>query len=407
MYHRLICAILAALMPLLLAAPAFAQGDAPAVPVLCGDLSDEDCAILEGATAAAQNLTSYAAGMSMEIGVSGVPDLPVDPMRLSLLITGRFAYDETAHQVMQRMNTLQGMSAEDMQALADELPDLMLDLYRGMNFDMTMTYTLPPELAAEMSADSEVTFPETMSFAMRMIDGMMYVNIGELRDLIPDAEDTFTADWMGMDYIGLMEMQMEQGMGGAENPAMMGMMGGLGAAEMMKEMEQFVTIERLDDVDLNGQEGAVFAYTPDVIGFLTSDTFTDFVNQMVAQAAAQAGEDAPSAAEMRQATSMISFMAPMLFRDLEISAQTTIGLDDAMTHSSVFNLTWDLTSLMQFAAMTDPALAETLGDAEPVITLDFTMDLSDFNADMTFETPEDVQMIPLDEMMPVDQSAVF
>jgi len=407
MHHRLICAILAALMPLLLAAPAFAQGDTPAVPVLCGDLADEDCAILEAASVAAQDLTSYSADMSMDFSMSGIPDMPADPMAFNLSLAGRFAYDETAQAVMQRMNEMQGMSAEDMQALAEEMPDLILDLYRGMNFDMTMTYTLPPELAEVISADSEVAFPETLSFEARMIDGMMYINFADLRDLIPDAEDAFTADWIGMDYIGLLEMQMDQGMGGADNPAMMGMMSGMAAVEMMKEMEQFVTVERLDDVDLDGQTGAVFAYTPDVIGFLTSDTFTDYVNQIVTQAAAQAGEDAPSAAEMRQATSMISFMAPMLFRDLEVSAQSTIGLDDSMTHSTEFNLTWDLASLMQFAAMTDPALAEAMGDAEPVITLGFTMDLSDFNADMAFEVPEDVQMIPLDEMMPADTSAVF
>jgi hypothetical protein len=61
---------------------------------------------------------------------------------------------------------------------------------------------------------------------------------------------------------------------------------------------------------------------------------------------------------------------------------------------------------MQFAAMTDPALAEAMGDAEPMIELGAVVNMGEFNAEMEFEAPEDVQMIPLDEMMPVDTSTI-
>lgn len=404
MHHRLICVLLAALMPFLIAAPAFAQEGEPAFPVACGDLADDDCAILEEATLAAQELTSYAMDMSFDFSVGGIPDLPADPLAFGMQLGGRFAFNEVGQEVIARMTELGGdLGEEEMQALMEEMPDLVTDLYRGMSFDMTMSYSVPPELAALMSADSDVDFPEEMSFDMRMIDGMMYMNIGQLRDLIPESDDTFTSDWIGVDYVAMLEMQLENSSGMADDPMTTGAMSGLAMAQTMKQMQEFVAVERLEDVELDGQSGAVFAYTPDIVGFLASDAFMQMLDQM----APSLGEDAPSAAEMREAATMISFMAPMLFRDLEVSSQSTIGLDDFMTYSTSFNLVWDLASLMQFAAMSDPTLAESMGDAAPVVEMSFVVDMSDFNAEMEFETPEDVQIIPLDELMPADTSAVF
>jgi hypothetical protein len=60
MPHRLICAVLAALMPLLMAAPLFAQDDALPFPVMCGELPAEDCALLEESSVAMRDLASYA-----------------------------------------------------------------------------------------------------------------------------------------------------------------------------------------------------------------------------------------------------------------------------------------------------------------------------------------------------------
>lgn len=403
MHHRLICAVLAALMPFLLAAPVFAQDETPAFPVLCGDLADDDCAILEEATLASQDLNSYAMDMTMDLRLAGIPDMPADSLAFSMALGGRFAFDQEAKDVMQRMVPLQGSGMEEnMQELVEQMPGLIVELYRGLNFDMTMSYTLPPELAAELSADSEVAFPEEMSFDIRMIDGMMYMNIGQLRDLIPESDDTFTSDWIGLDYVGMLEMQMEDSAGMADNPMTMGAMSGLAMAQMLKDMQEFVTVERLDDVDLDGQAGAVFAYTPDVIGFLASETFLNLLNQT----STAMGEEAPSAAEMEEGATMLSFVAPMLFRDLDIEARTTIGLDDYMTYATELSLYWDLASLMQFAAMTDPELGSALGDAEPVIEWNFGVNMNDFNAEMEFEAPDDVQIIPLEQMMPIDTSIV-
>ncbi len=404
MPHRLICAILAALMPLLLAAPAFAQDPAPMPGVICGDLSADDCALLEESAMAARDLTSYAMNMSMDFSMGGIPDLPVDPIAFSILFDGRFVLDETSQAVIQRMEELQRVDGQiDMSALAEEMPALVVDLYRGMNFDMTMTYNLPAELADLISQDSEVAMPQEMIFDVRLIDGMMYINLADLRTLIPEGDDSLTADWMGMDYIGLLEMQLAQAGMGQDSSFTSGAMGGLLAAQIMQDMQQFVSVERLDDVDLSDQQGAVFAYTADVAGFLASDTFLELMRSVTAAM----GDEAPSATEVEQAAQAISFTAPMIFRDLNVETSSTIGLDDKLTHATTFDFSWDLAALVQLAAMGDPELAASLGDAGPLIAFNIILDMSDFNDEMIFEVPEDVQMIPLEQMMPPDTSTVF
>jgi hypothetical protein len=214
-------------------------------------------------------------------------------------------------------------------------------------------------------------------------------------------QEEITSDWIGIDYVGMLEMQMEEG-GTGDDPMAMGAAGGAAMAQLLGTMADYVTVERLDDVDLGDQPGAAFSYTFDIIGFLSSDEFSANVREMLAAV----GEDT-SSSDLDEGLAMIGFVAPMLFRDLDVNMQTVIGEDDKLMYSQTFDLTWDLASLMQFAAMSDPALAEAMGDAEPAISFNFASDYADFNDEMIFEVPDDVQMIPLEQLVPQDTSAVF
>ncbi len=405
MRHRLFCAILAALMPLLIAAPVFAQDNVSPFPVICGDLPEEDCALIEESALAQQDLSSYSMAMTADFSMSGIPDMPADPLAVNLQVDGSFVMDETAKAVAQQFQSMMtGMmsgSTDTMLEMDGNMKQMLLDLYGGIDFDMSFQYTLPPDLADALSQDSEVPVPETLSMEIRMIDGMMYINVADLRALDPSMAEEITSDWIGMDYVGMLEMQMEQGSVG-EDPFTAGAAGGLGMAQIMSQMTEYVTVERLENVDLGDQEGAAFSYTFDIIGFLTSDSFGAAMENMLPVM----GEDM-SASDVSEAVAMLDFVAPMLFRDLEINTGTVIGLDDKLTHSTTFDFSWDLASLMQFAAMSDPSLAETVGDAEPAIAFSFTGDYADFNDEMIFEIPEDVQMIPLEQLVPQDTSAVF
>jgi hypothetical protein len=405
MSHRLICAILAALMPLLIAAPVFAQDNVPPFPVICGDLPEEDCALIEESMLARQDLSSYSMAMTADFSMSGIPDMPADPLAVNLQVDGSFVMDETAKAVAQQLQSMMmGMMSGTTGNTLDtneNMQQMLLDLYGGINFDVSFQYTLPADLAAALSQDTEVPVPATLSLAVRMIDGMMYINVADLRALDPSLAAEITSDWIGMDYVGMLKMQMEQGAIG-EDPFTAGAAGGLGTAQIMSQMTKFVTVERLENVDLGDQEGAAFAYTFDIIGFLTSDSFRTAMEDML-----PALGEGMSAAEVTDAVAMLDFVAPMLFRDLQINTGTVIGLDDKLTHSTTFDLSWDLAAVLQLVAMSDPSLAQAVGDAEPAISLSFTADYADFNDEMIFEAPEDAQMIPLEQLVPQDTSAVF
>jgi hypothetical protein len=402
MFHRVICAILAALLPLLVVAPAFAQDEG--VPfVICGELSEDDCALLEESALAMQELSSFSLGMDLDMTVGGIPDLPVDPMNFGLAMDGSFSLDENAQAVVQQMSAaMLGGSAEDMEELAANMQQMTLDLYGGMDFDMTMRYNVPAELAEVFATDPDMVVPESIGFEIRMIDGIMYMNLSELRALDPAIEQEITSDWIGIDYIGMIEMQMEAAGGMGEDPFANGAMSGLAAMQFMQQVNDFVDVERLDDVALDGQDGAQFAYSFDVVGFFTSDAFKSYMQDIVAVL----GEDADTQ-EIEQAIAMVDFVAPMLFRDLKIESTYVVGLDDKLAYAATGDFSWDLSSVMQFAAMTDPSVAEAMGDAQPMIDMQVDIEYSDQNAEMEMEVPDDVQMIPLEQLVPQDTSAVF
>ncbi len=181
MLRRLICVILAALLPLLAAAPVFAQDNSSSLPVICGDLSEEDCALIEESTAAIRDLSSYSIAATADFSMTGIPDMPADPLAVNLQMDGSFVVDDAAKAVAQQMNSLMlGASPEDAAAMGSNMQDMLRDLFGGMDFDITFKYTLPPELADAMSQDSEVPVPETFSIEVRLIDGNMYINVADL-----------------------------------------------------------------------------------------------------------------------------------------------------------------------------------------------------------------------------------
>jgi hypothetical protein len=371
--------------------------------VVCGELSEDDCALLEESALAMQDLSSFSMAIDLDMSVGGIPDLPADPMNMGMMLDGSFSLDESAQAVVQQMNqALLSGNAEDLEALAADMQQMTLDLYGGMNFDMTVRYDVPAELAEVFSADPDMVMPESIGFELRMIDGTMYMNLSELRALDPAIEEELTSDWIGIDYIGMLEMQMDAAGDMGDDPFAGGAMSGLAAVQFMQQVNDFVSVERLDDVALDGQDGAQFAYSFDVVGFLTSDAFKSYMQTLVAAM----GEDV-DAQEMEQAIAMIDFVAPMVFRDLQIDSTYVVGLDDKLAYAATGDFSWDLSSVMQFAAMTDPSLAEAMGDAQPMIDMQFEIEYSDQNAEMDITVPDDVQMIPLEQLMPQDTSAVF
>ena len=63
---------------------------------------------------------------------------------------------------------------------------------------------------------------------------------------------------------------------------------------------------------------------------------------------------------------------------------------------------------MRLAAMSDDSLKELLQSGQkPAIEFAFDGDYWDFNEETSIEAPEDVEIIPLDQMSPADDEEMF
>lgn len=405
--RKFISALLCAfLLTSSLVAPALAQ-DSPFVPpVLCGDLDAADCSILEASAAAMQEVTSYEFDVAYNAFVTGLPEMEVESVDITFGGTGVVEVDPDVVAALQEVAeaTLMGDPDAAMAAF-DEMTAVMLDFYAGIGFDGEVYFSMPEDLAAILSDDSEVPMPAELTLAFRMIDGMFYMEISNLKDIAPEMAE-IEADWIGFDLVGLMEQSFAESRPGDVDAESMAT--GMFAAGMTNQiigaMEPYVTIERLDDVDLDGQSGAVFLSSVDMAGFFGSEDFSNFVRE---SAAVLGADDPQTTAELDEGLTMMSFLAPMVFGGMEISNEMTIGVDDLYLYGQDFAFRWDLSQLLGFAAMSDPSIAEALGDAEPVIEFTFTNTYGQFGAEFELAAPDSVQIIPLDEMTPMGEDAVF
>lgn len=399
----LLCALL---LTSSLVMPVLAQDSPLTPPVLCGDLATTDCDILKASAEVMQTVSSYAFATEYNVFLTGIPEMEVDTVDITFGADGMLEVDPESMAAMKSLTeaSMAG-DAEAVQAVMADLPATVLDFYRGLGFDGTIRLTMPEEVAALISEDSDVPFPADLTLAFRIVDGMFYMRIADLKAHAPELEE-YPSEWIGFDLVGLMEQGMAAGdtsQMDATSMAQSMIFAGL-ANQMMSAMEQFVTVERLDDADVAGQTAAVFQSSVDMVDFFGSNEFASFVRDMVVLAGA---DDAQTTAEIDQGLMMVGLMAPMIFGGMEVDNLMTIGLDDYYLYAQDFSFSWDLSQLLGLAAMSDPALAEALGDAEPLIEFAFTSSFDQFNEDFDLTAPDDVEIIPLEDMAPDTMDAVF
>ena len=386
--------------------PVLAQDSPLTPPVLCGELDEADCSILESSAAAMQGVSAYAFDVQYNVLVTGLPEMEVEAVDLTVGVDGVVQIDPEVMAALQEIVALGVTSdAEAMMAAMTDMPAILLDFYAALGFDGTIQITMPAELAALLSEDSEVPMPADLTLAFRIVDGMFYMQISNLKEMAPDLAE-IPEDWIGFDLVGLMEQSLAQSSAGQIDESELAqsmIMAGL-SNQILAVMEPFVTVERTDDVEVSGQTAAVFISTVDLVEFFSSDEFIDFVRETVA---AIGVDDEETTAQLDEGLPMMGFLAPMIFGGMEIENEMAIGLDDFYLYAQDFLFRWDLSQIMGLAAMSDPSLAEAMGDAEPVIEFSFTTSFDQFGEEFELAPPDSVQIIPLDELAPEDVEAVF
>ncbi len=288
---------LLALAPL---TPALAQDDQIFPPVLCGDLAAEDCALLEASAATMREVSAYTYNQQFHLEVADLPDIPTDGIDVTVTMDGQWAVDPAAQEAMLALAELSRSATPELaETLQDELPAAVLEFFGGLAFDMNLHWSVSAAVAEAISADSDVPFPAEMNLTMRIVDGMFYLNLAELKPLIPDLAEV-NADWIGFDLMGLMEQSLEESAGDlAAEPMdpMASALLGVIYQRLFAAMEAFVAVERLEDVEVDGTPAAVFEFRPDLLGFFASDELKTLVTDTAALTSGSA--EAPYAGRSR------------------------------------------------------------------------------------------------------------
>jgi len=323
---------------------------------LCGGLSEADCAILTESQETMSALESAAVKFDLDMTFGGIPDMS-DSAAIKLSGDARY--------FISNPEALQNLAAN----MSDDMAGAIEDLFQAFALDGTFILQLPAEMIGESS-------PNRGAFSTRLVDGFAYANVDKLMALF--GETGSGSGWIGIDLAGFYARLFEQ-MGSD-----LGVIPDQSAASDM--VSDFVTIERGDDVEVDGQTHATFHYTFDYSELASNETFMSLLRDQLEGMGMMAQMDMDA---------LMAFYA-QAFAAIKLEATQTVGLDDHYVHNLTMQLDW----AMDMNTLSD--LFGGLPGEMPNITVNMSVnaDLSQFNEAEPIEAPENATIFPLDSILP-------
>jgi hypothetical protein len=282
---------------------------------ICGDLSDEDCAILVASEAAMAELSAASFDFDLRLDVEGLPDGEPD---VNFALTGNGAYmlDPAVLGMLGELT-----SPEEALAVADQA----LGAFAG---ELSLTLTVPELMAMELG----MPFTQ-ITLELALVEGIGYLNFDPLDEALG----------------GMLAMQGLSGWGGLDLTEILAefapflmmpefaemfedeMAADLDEEELLRMLEPHFVIERGADVD----GAAVFVYTVDMAGLLSEPEF----QALFLEQADITGADPMELQEMMM-------MAEMLGDLINVQAVTMIDLDTFYMTSFSVDVNVDMATLM-------------------------------------------------------------
>jgi hypothetical protein len=363
---------------------ALAQDNAP----YCGDLSEEDCTLLQDAQAAMMEVSSYTASATYDANLTGIPGLPAESIDVNVSVDGAFTMDESALAAAQGFV---GLTQDEITAALAEDATPFADLINGWGVDGSISYEMTPELADAFSAQAGLAIPAAGTVGLILADGVLYADLSDFAALgAPEG-------WLGIPVGELLQAQIDAGVfaeaAAQVDPANLdpATATALGLTNMLSNPQMFEQFMSVEKTEADG--ASVFTTSVDVGGFVASPEFSEIIMGL-----ADAGlfaESGLTAADIEANLPMVGMMAPMIFGDLVVGSSTTVDADNFVSNTST-EFSWDLAGLLQMAATTG-ALPPELNTGGPMsISLTTSVDNADFNVEQTIAAPADAMMIPAD-----------
>ncbi len=247
--------------------PALAQDAAGSQPpVFCGDLGEEDCAILQQSHDLMSQVAQDTSLSTLDVTLNGIPGLPAETINATVTNNMMSVADPAAMAAIQKLNGL--TQEETLQMLADD-PQPIVDLVSGWDFDASLGATMTPELADLISAQSGLDVPDQLAIEAKLVDGVFYWDLSEVAAFVP----TVAAGWIGYPLQELidelvkqgafeqaLQAMQEQGAAGASGMTIAGLGSGQFVKQYAETFQKYMTIESGDVVDVDGQPAATYNY---------------------------------------------------------------------------------------------------------------------------------------------------
>lgn len=343
----------------------------------CGDLVEADCTLIQESQAAMMDVESSSFTLDMNVNISGIPEMP-DDMTFSLTGSGATTTDASL---------LAEFSDIDPQSFASDpaaIFDLLTKALPAVGADLKFELTLPEAVLEEMGSAAQL--PETLKLSLKMVDGVLYVNAEELAEYIPQLKGA--AGWLGIDLTEAINLVMSQPGFKDSLEEMQGMNSTSMNPEMMQAFSdpealgEFMSIERLSDGQVDGQDVAVFEMKLDYAGLMTMPAMEDLMKQQLEASGTEMSE-----AELKQMMTMLEAMG----KNIEVSIQQKIDPETKYLLQTSMNMSFDMAEMMA-------SMGESTSGAAPLITIDMTVGQGDFNSVDEITIPEGAFMLPLDGM---------
>ncbi len=341
-------------------------------PVFCGDLGQADCTLLKDSSAAMQDLSSAGFSFALDMSMNNPAPTRGQPDSLSFSMEGSGAY-----ALDRGMFPGAIFSPQDMTENLEQLPELMEQMLKAIAADANLTLFFSRELAALAGTP----LPDKAGLSFRMVDGVAYINLDKMAEL--DTTGSVPRGWLGFEVAEFMRQTLNQQMGSLGSSLNMSPLSGFNNQELAN---QFVTITRLADMDVSGENAAVFESSYDMSAMMDAPEMQDVIREALRESFSNNGMT------KRQVDQMVDQMMPLmtdLYDGFEMTASQVIGLDDKYVHQGALTIAWpfDMGSL---SGMRGQAL-------DLSFNLEYALDR--FNDAPQIEAPPNAMMIPLSGLM--------
>lgn len=313
--------------------------------VFCGDLSDQDCELLQFASDTMASLPAASFKVDMEFLIQGIPN--VDDVAINLSGDGAYNVDpDVAGGVM-------GTQGEEAFAA-------ILDLMSAFNGELNLVVTTPPDVAELLQLPAD-----EFAVEVKLIEGIGYVNFDSL-DVLAEGQlsDLGLEGWGGMDLIELMEQVV------IADPTILDSFdfSNPDTGDMTFDLNDYVEVERIEDF----QGLVVFVSSLDVGELLADDEIQD----LFALTLEQQGQ---SRSQIQQSLAALGLVG----NNMTLEVVQYIDPDEGFIVSSQLLVTFDASLLVRASGL------EPDGPTEITFTAEINYD--NFN-DVTIDAPEDANI---------------